>query len=127
MSDKLDEAYRAGADRGELLIQRCLSCDLKRFPPSPFCSACFSEEFAWEPASGEGRVWSWIRMHRVYFKEFADRVPYNVALIELAEGPFIMSSIIGEAGQGAIAIDSPVKLAFERDAQGRNLPVFELV
>lgn len=122
----LDDDYWAGAERGELLVQRCLSCGLKRFPPSPYCNACLSSKFEWEVASGDGRIWSWIRMHRVYYKDFADKVPYNVALVELAEGPFVMSSIVGE-GSDRLVCDAAVRLRFERDGEGRNLPVFELV
>ena len=69
--------------RHELVLQTCASCEHVRFPPRAMCPRCQSFESRWEPASGRGRVWSWVVAHPPVLPSFADRVPFNVAVIEL--------------------------------------------
>jgi uncharacterized protein len=45
--------------------------------------------------SGRGKVASWVVFHKVYHPGFAKDAPYNVTLVELEEGPRLISSIVG--------------------------------
>lgn len=72
--------------------------------------------------SGRGRVWSWILMHQRYLEAFAADVPYNVALIELEEGPYIMSQVIGPK---QLFCDQRVRVVFT-ESDGVLLPRFEV-
>jgi uncharacterized protein len=71
---------------GQLVVQKCGNCGVLRFPPRRMCSNCLSRESSWIPVSGEGEVYSFIIMHRVYHPAFANQVPYAVATIKLKEG-----------------------------------------
>ena len=82
---------------GELRVQRCGQCGQLRFPPASICDECLSAEVSWFPVSGRGTVWSMCEFHRVYFKGFADEMPYNVVLVRLDEGPRMYSNIVGVA------------------------------
>lgn len=80
---------------GELRMQKCTDCGRIRYPISSICSDCLSAEHEWIPLSGRGSIMSYIVVHQVYNKAFADDVPYNVALIQLDEGPRMFSNIVG--------------------------------
>jgi uncharacterized OB-fold protein len=89
----LDEPTSApfweGCARGELLVQTCESCGLRRMPPRPMCSRCHSVDVGWEPTSGRGRVWSFIVPHPPLLPAFAEYAPYNAIIVELEEDPLI--------------------------------------
>ena len=77
----------------------------------------------WVPASGRGSVHTFTILHKTYRPEWAERVPYNVVVVELEEGPFFHSNVVGCANED-IYVGMPVELVFERDADGVNLPRF---
>lgn len=66
----------------------------------------------WERVSGRGEVISWVVFHRLYFPDLADEIPYNVAMIRLAEGPVVIANLRGTAN-GAIRMGLPVEVAPE--------------
>jgi hypothetical protein len=80
--------------RGELLIQHCPQCDAYQFYPRIVCKNCLSD-VEWVVAKGTGSVYSFSVVHKVFNPEFKDKVPFIVALIELDEGPRMMTNLIG--------------------------------
>ncbi len=118
--------YWQGARDGKLLLQRCVGCGTVRFYPRHLCPACWSPDHAWIEAAGQGRVHSFTIIHRPPSPEFADRVPYVVALVDLEEGPRMMANVIGADALG-VAIDDPVTVVFEERADGFMLPQFTRV
>ena len=52
-------------------------------------------------------------------------VPYVVALIELAEGPTLMSNVVGCAPE-AVRIGAPVRVRFDAWTPEVTVPVFTL-
>ncbi len=117
------EPFFAAAKRGELVVQRCTGCGLLRFPPREVCSRCWSRDAEWAPVSGRGRVYSFYVMHQVYHPAFADEVPYPVVLIELEEGPRMLSNPVG-CPREKIAIGMPVEVTFEELSPEVALPKF---
>ncbi|MEU6865055.1 OB-fold domain-containing protein [Streptomyces sp. NPDC046876] len=91
------------AARGELRIQACTACGRLRFPPRPCCPHCQSFDSAWQPMSGKGRIWSYVRPHPPLLPAYAAQAPYNVVLVELAEAPHIRL-----AGNLVTAADAPL-------------------
>jgi uncharacterized OB-fold protein len=83
------------AAEGTLLIQRCGACDEWQYYPRPFCKRCWSEDVAWVEASGKGTVYTFSIVRRNDMPPFPDRVPYVPAIIELEEGPRMMSEVVG--------------------------------
>jgi uncharacterized OB-fold protein len=120
---RLNRPFFEGARQGELRLQRCDACGQYWFPPSTSCPRCLSVKWAWVPVSGRGRVWSWVVMHQRYFKEFEGDLPYNVAFIQLDEGPFMMSTLVGIAAD-AIRCDLPVQVIFEPATDEIAVPKF---
>jgi len=77
--------YFAEARKHRLVVRRCQSCGLLRYPPTAACPWCMELGFTWEPLSGRGTIYSYeIVVHAIQpgFKEMA---PYAVVLVELDE------------------------------------------
>ena len=51
--------YWDSCRRGELLIQKCDSCDEYQFYPRGICANCWSEGIRWVHATGRGTVWTY--------------------------------------------------------------------
>ena len=73
--------------------------------------------------SGRGKVFSFVIYDRVYHPSFAEDVPYVVALIELEEGPRIVSNVIGIAPDD-VRCEMPVEVWFDDVADGVAVPKF---
>jgi uncharacterized OB-fold protein len=119
--DDASEPFWSACGRHELVIQACASCGHTRFPPRPMCPRCRSLESTWEPASGRGRVWSWVVAHPPVIPSFADRVPFNVAVIELEEGIRMIGNIF-DVDNDDIREGMPVEVTFEDVEDGASLP-----
>jgi len=118
--------FFAAAAQGRLELQRCAACAKIWFYPRPACVACGAEQYAWIVASGRGRVHSHSIVHRAPSPEFRDRVPYVVALVDLAEGPRMMANVVGE-GALEVSIGDALELTFEDRGEGRKLPQFRRI
>ena len=110
-----------GIERGELLIQRCSDCGKLRHPPRPMCGACQSLRWDSIAASGRGVVYSHVVMHHPPIPGYG--FPLAVALIELEEGPLLLSQLQGVAVD-KIAIGMDVTVAFIEMDSTTSLPVF---
>ena len=109
--------YWEALDRGELVFQRCSGCANAWLPARTECPRCLGPEFSWEKAAGGGRLVSWVVYHRSYHPAFADRLPYNVAIVELDEGPRLITNITGVAGGEGLEVDMKLHLHVERDGE----------
>ena len=83
------------------------------------CPHCLAADFAFKPVSGRGKVYSFVTFHRVYHPAFAGEVPYVVAMVELEEGPRLLSNIVG-IKPDAVACEMPVKVVFDDVADERQ-------
>jgi len=109
--------------RQELLIQRCQDCGYFRFPPSLLCPRCSSTNAPWVKASGKARVYTFEITHRPLYPAWDP--PYNVAIVELEEGPRMHTNIVGCAID-EIYVGMPVELVFEKlEGQDWYLPKFK--
>ncbi|NIV77069.1 MAG: hypothetical protein GWN37_20215 [Gammaproteobacteria bacterium] len=121
----VSEPFWEGCQRGEFLLQHCRSCDAKQFYPRSVCSACGASDLAWRAASGEGQIVTYTVVRRAIMEAFAERVPYVVAIVRLAEGPQLMSHVI-DCDPDTVRIGAAVRLDFERLGEDASLPVFRL-
>jgi uncharacterized OB-fold protein len=113
-----------GAKRGELRIQRCRACTRAYFFPRPFCPRCSSGDVEWFTASGRGRLYSYVISHRPA-PGFQDWTPYVIAIVELEEGPRMMSNIVGvEPEPGNLPVGLPLQVHWERLTDDVAIPLF---
>ena len=119
------EPYWEACGRHELRLQRCSDCDTFRFYPSPMCHApdCMSLEYDWAEVSGKGAVYTYTVVHRPVSEAWADDAPYVIAMIELDEGPVMMSNVV-DCEPGDVRIGLPVEVIFQDLTEGVALPCF---
>lgn len=117
----LTAPYWEGLAGGELRFQRCGECRNAWLPAREECPRCLSEEVSWEASAGRGRIISWVVYHSAAHPAFADRVPYNVAVVELDEGPRLITNV--NAPDDALAIELPVTVSVE-DESGVSITRF---
>jgi len=85
------------ASEGRCTLQRCDTCVAWIFYPRTHCPQCWSPWLAWHEASGRGTVKSFSAIHRPGHPGWTAAVPYIVALIELEEGPTMLSTLVDSA------------------------------
>lgn len=117
--------YWEAASRDILLIRICRQCGQSHFMPRYICPFCWSDELDWVEASGRGTIYSFTIVHRASDPSFADRTPYVLALVELAEGPRMVSNIIG-ADALESRIGYAVSVQFEDRPNDTKVPQFAL-
>jgi uncharacterized OB-fold protein len=114
-----------GARRGELRIQRCRPCSRAYFYPRPLCPHCGSRDVEWFTASGKGRLYSYVINHRAP-PNFRDWVPYVIAIVQLDEGPRMMSNVIGvEPLPENLPADLPLEVTWERLSDEISIPLWK--
>jgi uncharacterized protein len=117
------EAYFEGTRAGELRLQRCVSCNEAYFYPRSVCPTCGSDEVAWFVASGHGTLHTYVISHRAA-PGFEAQVPYAIAVVELAEGPRMLTNIVGVANTPE-NLELDMDLVVEFESRGTQMvPVF---
>jgi uncharacterized OB-fold protein len=115
--------FWAGALAGELRIQQCNSCGKYYFYPRPFCRYCQSRDVTWRTVSGLGRLVSYVINYRP-LPPADPNEPQVIALVELDEGPRMMTNIVGVSPEPEdLPLDGRVRVEFERRGD-EALPVF---
>jgi uncharacterized OB-fold protein len=117
------EHYWAGTKVGELRIQRCNTCSQHYFYPRPSCPHCASLDVAWVVASGRGTLHTYLISHRAA-PGFESDVPYALAIVQLAEGPRLMSNIVEiENTPDNLVLDMELEVTFEERGD-QSVPLF---
>ncbi|MDQ1373136.1 MAG: uncharacterized protein QOJ09_474 [Actinomycetota bacterium] len=115
--------YWDAARGGKLLIRRCRACKRAYFYPRDFCPHCWSEDVAWEEASGRATLYTWSVVRRNDLPPWGERVPYVAAVVDLEEGPRMMTNVVG-CDPDELAIGMPLVVDFRQDTEEITAPVF---
>ena len=114
-----------GCAAGVLRLQRCRTCREFYFPPRPFCPRDLSADVEWQDVSGRGTLHTYVINHRP--APGFEAGPYAIAVVQLDEGPRMMSNIVGiENTPENLELDMPLQVTFEPRGD-MMLPVFEPV
>ncbi|WP_433413049.1 Zn-ribbon domain-containing OB-fold protein [Microtetraspora malaysiensis] len=119
VSDEVTEGFWAATRERRLVIQSCRACGRRQHYPRWLCTACGGAELEFLPVSGLGVVDSFTVVHRAPAPGLAP--PYVVARVRLAEGPVMLTNLVGDADW---ACDLPVRVDWRPLPDGRHLPVF---
>jgi hypothetical protein len=109
--DSINEPYWNGIAQGTLQYQAC-RCGHSWLPPRALCPACLGDEWQWMRSTGRGELISWVVYYVAYHPEFKDRLPYNVAIVELAEGPRLITNILDKNED--LVVGAQVELHIDR-------------
>lgn len=117
------QPFWAAVQERKLLMPRCDACGTVAFPPTVACRTCSATAFTWTEMSGNGTIYSFVVYHRVYHPAFAEKVPYVVAVIDLDEGPRIISNVV-DVPIPEVTCDMPVRVVFAEQRDGYLIPKF---
>ena len=112
-----------GLRDGKLLLQHCRHCRNVQYYQQATCRECGSDELEHRPATGRGKVHSFSVVYRAPGPAFKQDVPYAVLLVELAEGPRMISTLTGSDPKD-VTFDMEVELAFDQVSDDTTLPRF---
>lgn len=118
------EAYWQAAREHRFIIQQCGDCGQHQFYPRGVCSHCLSSNLAWAEASGDATVYSYSVNYRAGHPGFADQTPFVLAVVELAEGPRMMTNIVG-CDPESVRIGMKVRVCFDDVTEDVTLPKFQ--
>jgi uncharacterized OB-fold protein len=113
LPDEASQPFFDGAMSGTLMIMRCQDCGTARVPSRSHCDNCLSDRFEWQKASGRGKVHTFGVMHQKYHPAFFSELPYNLAVVELEEGPRLSTNLVGVKNED-IRVGMPVVVDFEK-------------
>ncbi|MBL1081952.1 Zn-ribbon domain-containing OB-fold protein [Streptomyces actinomycinicus] len=117
-ADAFTRPYWEAAAEGRLLIRRCGACGRAHHYPREFCPHCWSEEVTWEEAGGRAVLYTWSTVHHNDLPPFGDRTPYVAAVVDLAEGPRMMTEVV-DCAEAELAAGMPLGVTFRE-----GVPVF---
>ncbi len=120
--DPDSEPYWAAALEGRLLIQRCEACGAHQLYPRDRCISCRGP-VAWVEASGNGTVYSFTIIRQNYSRSFKHLIPYVVALVDLDEGPRLMTNLVG-CDPDSVGIGMRVRATFEQVSDQAGIALF---
>jgi uncharacterized protein len=114
--------YWAATLEGRLVIQRCVPHGHTQLYGRAHCVTCRGE-VRWEDASGFGTVYSFTVLRQHHLRSLRHLLPLVVALIDLAEGPRIMTNLVNVEPE-AVRVGMRVEVYFERVSDHAALPLF---
>jgi uncharacterized protein len=117
--------YWDGLREQKLMLPRCRACGRAFFYPRVLCPLCHAADIEWIQSSGRGRLYSFGIVYQTISKVFKVKPPYVLAMVELQEGPRLMSNLINiEPDPRRIRCDMPVEVVFEKLTDDITLPLF---
>ncbi len=101
---------------GQFVLPRCAECSTTIWYPKGFCPSCASLSIEWIRASGNATVYSF-SITRKGAGVWAEHSPYVIAYVELAEGPRVLTNIVGCAVED-VRIGMAVRVVFDPTEEG---------
>ncbi|MEV5608016.1 OB-fold domain-containing protein [Streptomyces sp. NPDC052225] len=124
--DAFTRPYWDAAAEGRLLLRHCAACARFHHYPREFCPYCWSDSpdvVSWRPASGRATLYTWSVVHRNDLPPFGARTPYVAAVVDLAEGPRMMTEVV-ECDEASLRVGMELAVAFREGGGGGCVPVF---
>lgn len=123
-STELTQPYWDATRREQLVIQQCVDCAGRIFPPRANCPKCGSAQLEWQPVSGKGVIYTYTVAHRAPHPVLAEQCPITIAVVELEEGPRMITNVTG-CDPSDVEVGMSVQVDFEAiDDSDVVLPVF---
>jgi uncharacterized OB-fold protein len=121
--DAETQPFWDAARDGKLLIKRCNTCGKPHFYPRPFCPRCWSDDVAWEEASGGATLYTFSIVRRNDLPPFNERVPYVAAVVDLDEGVRMLSNVV-DCAVDDVVIGMRLEVTFRQETDEVSLPLF---
>ena len=115
--------YWEAAKQGRLLVKHCNACGAVHHYPRPFCPFCWSEDVEWREVSGRGTLYTYSIVYRNDLEPFSGWGAYVPAVVELDEGPRLMTTIV-DCPHDQLAVGMPVEVVFRELTEEWAAPDF---
>ncbi len=109
---ELTKPFWEAAKRHELVLPRCQKCGHFFWYPRQVCPVCLSPELEWAVVSGKGRLHTFTVVRQPANPAFNNDVPYIYAVVQLNEGPMMISNLV-ECSVEDAKVDMPVTVVFD--------------
>jgi uncharacterized protein len=116
-------AFWDAAKEERLLIKHCLDCGEYTYYPRPFCPKCWSPNLEWHEASGNATLYTWSVIYSNDQPPFRDRVPYVAAIVDLEEGPRMITNVV-DTEFDDLEIGMALTVVFRPISDDFTIPVF---
>lgn len=113
--------FWAGLGEGRLLYQACTACGHAQLYPRVLCRRCWSRDVEHRESAGKATVYSFTELHRSA-AGLGDELPFLLAIVELDEGPRLVTRLVDPPG--SVAIGGRVAARFVEVAPGATLVYF---
>ena len=108
----LSQPFWDAMKRHELVLPRCNACSNSFFYPRERCPECLSADLTWYRAGGKGHIYSFTIIEQPVDRTFLEEVPYIYAIIQLDDGPRMISNVVDCAIED-VRVDMPVTAVFD--------------
>jgi uncharacterized protein len=108
----LTQPFWGAAKRHELVMPRCKTCDCLFFYPRSECPRCLHTNLEWVRVSGRGRLHSYTIVYQPANAAFKDDAPYIYAVVQLDEGPRLVSNVV-QCNPDEVRVDMPLVAVFD--------------
>lgn len=88
------EPFWKAAHGHRLVLPKCDACGQLWYPPEIACPWCSARARTWVPVSGRATLYSWTVNYPPLLPYFQQHAPWPVALVELEEGPRMISYLV---------------------------------
>lgn len=125
VTDPESQPYWDALKQHRLLLKWCRDCSRHHFYPRALCPHCHSDALEWKEVTGQGVIYTYTISRRPAGPAFKGDTPYVVALVELDEGPRMLTNIITEFVD-ALRIGQRVQVRYDDVTEDVTLPKFIL-
>lgn len=122
---RLNSPYWEGLADGILKYQHCAACGQNWLPARAACPRCLKPDAEWRVSQGRGKVVSWVVYHHAYADFLKAWIPYDVTIVELDEGPRLLTNVVNSDAGRALKSGLPVTLNVET-VEGTALARFRI-
>lgn len=98
VADAVTEPFWKAACERRFVLQSCGNCHRTQFPPRLHCASCQSSDLVWSEATGVATLYAVTTVRSPQLAAWPP--PYQVGIVELVEGPRLLSEIVGGAEIG---------------------------
>lgn len=114
-----------GCNRSELLLSACEDCAHVFYYPRLYCPKCGSEKLGWRASTGCGTLYSFTQVGvSFYGPTWESQIPYTLVLVDLDEGPRMLSRLVGKSRNEA-RIGDRLEVEFV-EVEKQRLPYFRI-
>lgn len=110
--------------QGRLCLQACRSCGRLQHPPSQVCSHCHATDWHLTDIPAEVTLVSWSTVHRAPAPQFADDIPYTIALVQVGGDALLEARVSPSVPVDDLSAGLPLRLGIGEVA-GRRMPVVQ--